>query len=492
MRRQAGRAALNGMGDLDIQLAREVGSNSNAQQRAWLGMVRAGAAITASQQACFDLHKTDICLHCQVPDTRDHRLFDCSLFQGGRLEREADDDRPLTELLLPCWHQELGEHLSDLTTLLDTGWQWATSSVDISHVDIFTDGSCMHGAEDFLALGAWAVVCAQLNIVVASGLMVGLCQTIDRCELYATVVALRWAVDMGCGLTIWTDSRFVFEGLLALLHGETCGGLAHQDLWREIEALIAACRTVFAQWVPSHVDPNSCEDPVAAYATQWNQVADRQAGLMNHMRTSRFVGRHARILQHRQRRRRRVQALADQYIRVAETTNVARRRSVDQEEVPLVELVQCIAHDRDGFAELFPPNWFQFIRCSGGFGQVEARDIVQRLLTSDEEVAPKFWVSWLELVFLVVLVFGCGDQYKGRTLSYWVTCIRQVLRPLLIRFGARDWLSRGAVFGVGFAVETVSIGVSSEDFTIARNLFQEWRAGRAVKKIADLSRPLRP
>ena len=440
----------------------------------------------------FDLHKTDICLHCQVPDTRDHRLFDCSLFQGGRLERAADDDRPLTELLLPCWHQELGEHLSDLTTLLDTGWQWATSSVDISHVDIFTDGSCMRGAEDFLALGAWAVVCAQLNIVVASGLMVGLCQTIDRCELYATVVALRWAVDMGCGLTIWTDSRFVFEGLLALLHGETCGGLAHQDLWREIEALTAACRTVFAQWVPSHVDPNSCEDPVAAYATQWNQVADRQAGLMNRMRTSRFVGRHARILQHRQRRRRRVQALADQYIRVAETTNVARRRSVDQEEVPLVELVQCIAHDRDGFAELFPPNWFQFIRCSGGFGQVEARDIVQRLLTSDEEVAPKFWVSWLELVFLVVLVFGCGDQYKGRTLSYWVTCIRQVLRPLLIRFGARDWLSRGAVFGVGFAVETVSIGVSSEDFTIARNLFQEWRAGRAVKKIADLSRPLRP
>ncbi|CAE7303526.1 rnhA [Symbiodinium pilosum] len=492
MRRQASRAALRDMGDLDIQLARELGPQHNAQQRAWLGMVRAGAAITASQQACFDLSKTDCCLHCQVPDTREHRLFDCPLFQGGGLVRDAGDNRPLTELLLPCWHPELGGHLRDLVGLPDMGWQWTRPPNELPHVDIFTDGSCMYGAEDYLALGAWAAVCAQMSLVVASGLMVGLCQTIDRCELFAILVALRWTADVGCGLTIWTDSKFAFEGLLALLHGETCAGLGHQDLWREIEALIPACRAVYAQWVPSHVDPGNCDDPVAAYAAQWNQVADRQAGLMNHMRAKSFLGRHARILQHRQNRRRRMRALAAQYVKVAEATNVARRHTGDHEDVPLAELVQCEAHMRDGFADLFPPNWFHFIKCSGGFGQVEARDIVQRLLTSDEEVAPRFWVSWIELVFLVVMVFGCGDQYRGRTLSYWVSCVRQVLRPLLIRFGARGWLARGAICGVCFAVETVLVGVSSEDFAISRNLFQEWRAGRVIKKIADLSRPLRP
>ena len=126
---------------------------------------------------------------------------------------------------------------------------------------------------------------------------------------------------------------------------------------------------------------------------------------------------------------------------------MARRDPCDNEEVVLAEFVQPLAQLRDSFSDLFPPDWFQFLQCRGAVGIVEARDIVQRVLTSDEEDFLKFQVSWVELVFYLVVVLGCGDQCRGRTLSSWVTCIRQVLRPLLIRFGARGWLSRGSVFG---------------------------------------------
>ena len=81
--------------------------------------------------------------------------------------------------------------------LEDTSNIWYWPGAIPHHVDVFTDGSCLHGQEDVLALGAWAVVCAQLGQAIASGHMVGICQSIDRCELQAVVVALRWAAAVG-------------------------------------------------------------------------------------------------------------------------------------------------------------------------------------------------------------------------------------------------------------------------------------------------------
>ena len=181
------------------------------------------------------------------------------------------DDRPLTEQLLPSWHPELNDHLHELMAVDDGGWKWDRLSVVPAHVDIFTDGSCLHGTEGLLALGAWAVVCAQLSLVIASGHLQGICQSIDRGELFAVVVALRWAVELGCGITIWTDSSFVFEGLLLLLNGESQKNPTHSDLWQKVGDLLVMCRGFFVQWVPFHVEPDKCEDPVAEYATMWNQ-----------------------------------------------------------------------------------------------------------------------------------------------------------------------------------------------------------------------------
>ena len=491
--KHAGRPALSDKPDLDIKLAREVGRAHTPQQKAWLGMIRAGAAITAAQQSRFDTTKTDQCVHCFLPDTKAHRLFECPLYAGQGLLREESDSRHLTELLLPSWHPDLDVHLRALMDLPDGGEQWVAPTAVVGHVDLFTDGSCMFGTEGLLALGTWAVVCAQLNMVVASGWLQGICQTIDRCELYAVVVSLRWAARMGCGITIWTDSKFVFDQLLALLHGETLTQTVQSDLWQEVVELLDVCAAVYVQWVPSHVDPVCCLDPVAEYATRWNRAADRQAVYMNHMRDASFMARHNRILQHRQQQRARMVAITAQYMRVAEVTQANRRGQTDNEDVAIAAVVQLpVVHWSEGFSELFPPNWAQFLAVGEGHDVVEAGDIVQCVLSSDEGDVPKFRVTWIELVFFVVVVQGCGDQFRGRTLAYWVTRIRKILRPLLIRFGARDWLVRESLSGVSFPVEALVFGVTLENFQLARNRFREWAGGRLINRVADLARPLRP
>ena len=491
MRRQAGRAAVASLGKLDLRLAREVGVGCTGQQRSWLGMIRAGAAITREQQAKFDLNKTDRCLHCPGVDNKEHRLFDCPRYPREGLCRLAGDTGALRELLLPDWHEDITSHLRDLELIADGGWQWARTATDLQHVDIFTDGSCLHGKEDWLALGAWAVVCAQLQLVVASGHVQGLCQDIGRCELFAVLVALRWAADKGCGVTIWTDSQYVFDGMMQLLNGETHKDPAHPDLWAEIVDLLDFCVSVYIQLVPSHVDPASCDDPVAAFATTWNRVVGRQAGLMNRMRPTAFLQRHRILLWHRQQQRLRLRAIRDQYLRIAEATALERRPAqmfedeASQAQAPLHAVYNC-----ESFVERFPPNWFESLPEGGAIGPEESKLFVQRLLASDEGSCTKYRVTWIELVFCLVVLLREGFQRKGRTLAFWVSSVRRVMRPLLVKFGARGWLFQGSVEGVAFPVEALTLGIDSEDLQVARNLFKEWRCGRLINRIADLARPL--
>ena len=488
MRAQAHRTAIAQVGDLDVQLAREVGTSFSGQQRAWLGMVRAGAAITAAQQACFDTGRTGMCLHCQQEDTKAHRLFDCPLYARDGLQRIVGECPAMRDLLLPSWHVDFCAHLHALTQIQDEGWSWCAPLPVQSHVDLFTDGACSFGTEDVLALGAWAVICAQLPLVVASGHMSGICQTIDRCELFAVAVALRWAAAVGVGVTLWTDSQYVYDGVMQLLSGEGSRDSAHPDLWEEATVLIDVVPVLYMQQVPSHVDPRTCDDPVAEFATTWNQVADRQAGHMNAMRDVAFQARHRRVLEHRKQQRRRLQALATQYVSIAEVTSQAKRPTPDPEDDVVADLVlPHVLHDYGSFAEHFPPDWPRHMPLRGDLEH--GREMLRQLIASDEAVSTKCRIPWLVLVFVFV-GWGCIGFHHGRTLAYWVSCIRGMFRPLFVRFGARHWLVRDTVVGVQFPVESLIVGLPLEDYVHALSLLQDWRAGRQIKRVADLVKPL--
>ena len=488
MRAQAHRTAIAQVGDLDVQLAREVGTSFSGQQRAWLGMVRAGAAITAAQQACFDTGRTGMCLHCQQEDTKAHRLFDCPLYARDGLQRIVGECPAMRDLLLPSWHVDLCAHLHALTQIQDEGWSRCAPLPVQSHVDLFTDGACSFGTEDVLALGAWAVICAQLPLVVASGHMSGICQTIDRCELFAVVVALRWAAAVGVGVTLWTDSQYVYDGVMQLLSGEGIRDSAHPDLWEEATELIDVVPVLYMQQVPSHVDPRTCDEPVAEFATTWNQVADRQAGHMNAMRDVAFQARHRRVLEHRRQQRRRLQALAIQYVSIAEVTSQAKRPTPDPQDDVVADLVlPHVLHDYGSFAEHFPPDWPRHMPLRGDLEH--GREMLRQLIASDEAVSTKCRIPWLVLVFVFV-GWGCIGFHHGRTLAYWVSCIRGMFRPLFVKFGARHWLVRDTVVGVQFPVESLIVGLPLEDYVHALSLLQDWRAGRQIKRVADLAKPL--
>ena len=455
---------------MDLQLVREVGKYATTQQAQWLGQIRAGAAITAYSQAKFDNTKSPDCLQCGVPDTKQHRLFHCSLYGTHDLVPTPLDTPAICELLLPVWPDDVNAHLQELTDLVDTSWQWQLPRGDIAHADVFTDGSCFYGDEDVLALGAWAVVWAQQGVIIASGLMRGLCQSIDRCELLAAVVAMRWACAAGCGLTMWTDSKYVFDGVRALLDGACFAVQAHPDLWQELTFLLESCVAVYVQLVPSHVDSTLCEEPVTEWAVSWNQVADRQAIFMNGMRTPNFWERHRGLLRERKRQRYRLKALADRYVQIAEHTQAApsfRRHDDEEDEHGRVQLPESLFHD--SFADLFPVGWQQLVTFGGGLPKVEALHIVQWLVSGDESELPKFRVTWVELVFLLVRV-GCV-VHQQRTLAHWVTSLRRLMKPLLVGFGARDWLVWSGLDGVSFALEAIIVGVSHEDLVGARTQF---------------------
>ena len=490
LQKQSRREALREVRDVDIQLARAVTKGCTAQEGAWLGQVRAGAAITAAQQAKFDLTKSPLCLHCQVVDTKDHRVFSCQLHPAEGFAREADDTRALTEFLLPEWHVDLDDHLRALQGVLDVGWQWHMPSNDFAHVDVFTDGSCLAGDEDILALGAWAIACAQMGMIIASGLMPGLCQSVDRCELFAVTVALRWACAVGCGVTIWTDSQYVFAGILAMLNGETPDMRAHPDLWAEVLALIETGSAIFVQLVPSHINPDSCDDPVAEWATTWNGVADRQAVLMNSMRTCAFKARHRRLVLHRQGRRHRLRALRRRYLDIAESTLAMQNQRVggDSEEAE-GPLLLPITVARDSFADVFPVDWASYFPPKGGIELPIAQAFVTQLLDWDECDGPKFRVTWVELVFML-MVHCEGVEWRNRTLAFWVTCLKRTVRPLLKCFEARDWLCWADLEGVSFALEALVIGVVCDDLLAARSHFREWRGGKTIRKVADFARPV--
>ena len=73
------------------------------------------------------------------------------------------------------------------------------------HLDLFTDGSCLEPQQPWASLGAWAIVSATDDIVVANGVLGGHHQTSDRAELIAkrpSIMPLFIRSMSPCGPTV--------------------------------------------------------------------------------------------------------------------------------------------------------------------------------------------------------------------------------------------------------------------------------------------------
>ena len=139
-------------------------------------------------------------------------------------------------------------------------------------IHIYTDGACSGNPGP----GGWGVY------MVMEGMESSRCggeqnTTNNRMEMMAAIEALR-ALPDGTALTLYTDSKYLKDGLTKWIHGWKRNGwrtaskkpVKNQDLWEQLDQL-AANRSITWQWVKGHagVPGNEMADQLA------NQGLDR-------------------------------------------------------------------------------------------------------------------------------------------------------------------------------------------------------------------------
>lgn len=149
---------------------------------------------------------------------------------------------------------------------------------------LFTDGSCHSGPVSAFNICSWSVTSASSGMVLSSGWLPGITQSIPRAEATAVLSALRWISRTRVPAFLWVDSKHTVDGVLYLMdHFIVPSHWSNRDLWTPICELLSDLQECLPtiRWWPSHLHHLSCEDCFHDWAWQWNRAVDLQAGLMN-------------------------------------------------------------------------------------------------------------------------------------------------------------------------------------------------------------------
>ena len=114
---------------------------------------------------------------------------------------------------------------------------------------------------------------------VATGLLPGFQQSINRSEVWAITMALRWAAFVGQPIEIWSDSQYACNGFKELLDAnEVPQDWDNLDLWYLAYEWLQKLATppVFHK-VAAHRDPNKMSSPFEAWTARHNGLADTAA-----------------------------------------------------------------------------------------------------------------------------------------------------------------------------------------------------------------------
>ncbi len=146
-------------------------------------------------------------------------------------------------------------------------------------VDIFTDGACRGNPGP----GGWAAILRHRDT--EKELTGGEVQTTNnRMEMTAAIVALE-ALKRPCGVRLYTDSRYVLDGITQWLPGWKARGwrtadkkpVKNIDLWQRLDAA-AAPHQVEWIWVRGHAGhPENERADALARAAVPSSVADQES-----------------------------------------------------------------------------------------------------------------------------------------------------------------------------------------------------------------------
>lgn len=303
LNKRPGFASLNGF---DFSLTTQGDSSLSLKEVELLNIVRDGSFITNSYKGRFDVKKSTLCQYCDTLDTRRHRLEECSHYHSIRQQHGE---------LFQVWH-DLPECLQLHGLLGENPWKelvWEALIALPSRIsdfscsprgnikNVFTDGTCSNPDCKEESLAAWAAIWTEEAVVISSGWVTGLTQSIMRAEITAIYSTLLWNAQAEGEIHLWIDNENVVAHVRALQQGlASPADFEHADLWWKIDDLLRySLADVYAHKVSSHIADEHCFSPFDDWCKCWNDFADAAAARANSERPTWFTRLWNHYMQHR-------------------------------------------------------------------------------------------------------------------------------------------------------------------------------------------------
>ncbi|CAL1157077.1 unnamed protein product, partial [Cladocopium goreaui] len=266
-----------------------------------------GTLFTQNGRAKFAPGVTSKCPWCPLKDGFHHRAWICPHFAACR-DHLTPAQLEMVPTLPSClrnhgWPVVLPEWDVFARFLLsDDGFCRMSPVIPPTlgtpePVTLFLDGTTAHPKEPKLRYAAWAVTVVPGgpgtldNRVLMGGHVVGLCQSPFRAELTAMVCAVRWAVQRGQLVHLWSDCQGVVKGVQKLLQKRPLKrNRPHSDLWMFLQDLLAGHGSSLVKVfkVVSHGQVALATGPLEEWAYWHNNLTDRAAEDINQRRSADF------------------------------------------------------------------------------------------------------------------------------------------------------------------------------------------------------------
>ena len=513
------RKQMRDLNGIDMELLHTDMKALSALDAARVSAVRSGAFLFDAQHARYDLSKTGLCAHCGIEDTVEHRVRCCPQYQSLRQPYASVlaswDELPvsLTHHLLPPANPFLPRVKAMLYELPDTtlDFHCVPDAEVVQH--LFTDGSCQAAATMDFALAAWGVVLAGRSMVVASGLLSGLAQTVARAELTALISATAWVLKFRVRAVIWIDSKFVVQSAQAMWAGGIYQHWENSDLWRRLEALFVQLEEHQLQVLhtPSHLNDKATESPMEDWQAQHNNHADTVACIANRNRGHSFMAEYDKAWEYFVKMRAAGRALRSIFLGIADRELRGHRSSgqdQDLDDPPEAER-PVPGSTQHRFADLLPLTWQQELQNAAPTLPWDfLHGFCDFLFRQDTSSSEAYEISWIELLFMLKveeqLPFPfqrqdgtwassqlCAFSPPPMTVAGQLGVIRRAAKFLFGVLGFRDLLvarlDRTSV-GIGFFQDGCLLGCDLALLQRARADIQAFTFGRRVGGQGALAR----
>ena len=512
------RRTMQDLTGLDPELVMVDKSTMTALELSRTLALQEGAFLSAWSQAKFDNQKEAMCKQCMMPDTQSHWLRcprhqqhhtdSLMLIVGGPPLKTA-----LSNHLLPDrspWINSFKKYFLEL----DSSWHWASQpGTGTQHV--FVDGSCFPHIPTYATCAAWGALNATTGKPIASNPLAGISQTIGRAELTAALAAVTWTLSFACDTWLWTDSKYVANIIDRILQGDPAFPTVTMEnhdlintLWETMQELAPGQLRV--TWIPSHLDPQHCDEGYEQWVAFWNGAADVQAVTCNRTRTPDFWQMVHLATEYHQDQTHIIRELRHFYWQIGEET----RPSFSGTDNLPVEIIGETDWDEvvgfESFYSKLPPLWQQTIQYKKKDPPgIFIEDLLQTLCRWDDAEAPFLPLSFIELALLLredsalrlpqpsvtrgVQLARPSDFFSRPTLAKVVDLIRGAFRVLVDHFGLDFYWAHKqnrSHLGIFMPADCIILRVSSGHRARLHDLVSTFTAHRGFRKAADLAKPV--